>query len=124
MSSMKLGTMGWLDLTVDDAEGLRDFYAEVVGFTSSGVQMGGYEDYAMLPPGGGDATCGVCHARGGNAGLPPMWIPYFIVANLAESVAACVARGGAIVMGPKSMGQASYCVIRDPAGAVCAVYQP
>lgn len=124
MSDMKPGTMGWLDLTIDDADGVRDFYKAVVGFTHSDVSMGDYSDYCMVPPGGGDPTCGVCHARGTNADLPPVWIPYFIVENAEESIAACTAKGGSVVSGPKSMGQAVYCVIRDPAGAVCAIYQP
>jgi hypothetical protein len=118
------GTLGWMDLTVDDAEGVRDFYKEVVGFSHSDVPMGEYSDFCMNPPAGGDPTCGVCHARGSNDDLPPVWIPYFIVEDIDKGIAACTAKGGSIVAGPKSMGQARYCIIKDPAGAVCAIYQP
>ncbi len=124
MTDMKPGTMGWMDLTIDDAEGVRDFYKEVVGFTHSEVPMGDYSDFCMIPPAGGDPTCGVCHARGSNTDLPPVWIPYFIVEDVEKGIAACQAKGGSIVAGPKSMGQAKYCVIKDPAGAICAIYQP
>ena len=27
----------------------------------------------------GEVAVGVCHARDGNAGLPPVWLPYFAV---------------------------------------------
>lgn len=117
------GTIGWHDLTVSDAIGIRDFYARVTGWSPSPVAMGDYEDFAMGPP-GGDAVAGVCHARGGNAGLPALWLMYVIVADLDASLDACRSLGGEIVAGPKSMGTARYCVIRDPAGAVCALYQP
>ena len=66
---------------------------------------------------------GICHARGGNAALPPQWILYFVVENLERSVAACTAAGGQVVAPPRSAGAGRYCVISDPAGAVCALYQ-
>ncbi|RMH27782.1 MAG: VOC family protein [Planctomycetota bacterium] len=120
----KPGAVGWMDLTVGDAPAVRDFYHAVVGLTHAGVDMGGYEDYTMSPPGGGDPVCGVCHARGANAGLPPVWIPYFIVENLDASLDACRARGGEALTPVKPMGESRYCIIRDPAGAVCGLYQP
>jgi len=49
---MKPGTVGWIDLTVDDAEGVREFYERVVGWESSRVSMDSYDDYSMHPPGG------------------------------------------------------------------------
>lgn len=118
----KVGTIGWIDLTVPDATGVRDFYRDVVGWDTSGVDMGGYEDFNMIPP-GGDPVAGVCHARGGNADLPPAWLIYITVENLDRSIAACESGGGAVVAGPKTMGDARYCVIRDPAGAHCALFQ-
>ena len=66
-----------------------------------------------------------CHARGINADLPAKWLVYVVVADLESSLAECRRLGGAVVTGPKAMGQdARYAVIRDPAGAVLALYQP
>jgi predicted enzyme related to lactoylglutathione lyase len=31
-----IGKIGWIDITVDDAGGLRDFYAKVVGWKPEG----------------------------------------------------------------------------------------
>lgn len=117
-----VGTIGWIDLTVPEATKLRDFYCNVVGWEAGGVDMGGYEDFNMSPP-GGDAVAGVCHARAGNADLPPAWLIYITVADLDESIARCESGGGAVVAGPKKMGAARYCIIRDPAGAHCALFQ-
>ena len=118
-----VGSIGWIDLTVDDADKLRDFYSDVAGWQPGEADMGDYSDYFMSPP-GGDPVAGVCHARGGNADMPPQWMIYIVVADLDHSVARCKAHGGEVVVAEKSMGKARYCVIRDPAGAVCALYQP
>ncbi|HXV78009.1 MAG TPA: VOC family protein [Candidatus Polarisedimenticolaceae bacterium] len=119
-----VGTVVWTDLTVDDAERLRDFYRRVVGWGVAPVEMGGYSDFSMTAPASGDAVAGVCHARGTNEGLPAQWLVYITVENLDRSIAACEELGGTVVNGPKSMGShGRYCVIRDPAGAVAALIE-
>lgn len=125
MSETKLpvGSIGWFDLTVENADVVRDFYAEVAGWTFIPVEMGGYSDYTAQRQ-DGQAVAGICHARGANAGLPPYWLMYIVVADIDASIAACREGGGEVLAGPKSMGEARYCAIRDPAGAVCALYQP
>lgn len=120
----KPGTIAWRDLTVADAEGIRDFYKNVVGWSSDPVSMGDYSDFNMLPSGGEGPAAGICHARGGNADQPPVWMIYIVVEDLDKSLGACTEGGGEILVGPKEMGPGSaYAVIRDPAGAVSALYQ-
>ena len=121
---MEVGSVGWLDLTIENAEDVRDFYKSVIGFKSSDVDMDGYNDFVMLAPGSGEGIGGVCHARGGNKDIPPQWILYFIVEDVDASVKTCESLGGKALVGPKKMGEATYCVIQDPAGAVCALYNP
>lgn len=123
MDDPTVGSMGWRDLTVEDAESVRDFYKRVVGWESSPVEMGGYSDFTMHDA-DGDVVAGICHARGTNAGLPPQWLVYIVVADLDGSIAACEEAGGQVVNGPRGAGGGRMCVIRDPAGAVCALYQP
>jgi predicted enzyme related to lactoylglutathione lyase len=118
------GTIGWIDLTVPDAERLRDFYSAVTGWKPQAQDMGGYSDFTMTVPGSGQPVSGVCHARGPNADVPPYWMIYIIVEDLDGSIARCVELGGTIVVGPKGVGaQGRYCVFRDPAGAVAALYE-
>lgn len=121
---MPVGTIGWHDLTVPNAEQVREFYKAVVGWESSGVDMGGYEDFNMLAPGTSEPAAGICHARGGNADLPAQWLMYIIVENTDESARKCTELGGAVLAGPRDMGGGRFAVIRDPAGAVCALFQP
>lgn len=120
----EVGSVAWADLTVPEAETLRDFYRDVTGWKPAPVSMGDYSDYTMNTPGDDRPVAGVCHARGDNADLPPQWLIYIVVADLDASMARCVELGGKVVVGPRAMGsQARLCVIQDPAGAVAALYQ-
>lgn len=117
------GRIGWIDITVEDAEGLRDFYAAVAGWKPENVDMGDYADFNMTMPGSGTPAAGICHARGGNAELPPQWLIYIFVENAEASAETCVELGGRVLVGPKSMGGGTFAVIEDPSGAVAALYQ-
>jgi len=120
-----VGSITWTDLTVENAERIRDFYSAVVGWTTSGVDMGGYDDFNMNDPETGTPIAGVCHARGGNADLPPVWLIYVNVEDIEKSIARCIELGGQVISGPKGVvGQGRYCVIRDPAGAALALFEP
>ncbi len=119
-----IGAVSWMDLTVENAEELRDFYSSVVGWETDEVDMDGYKDFCMIEPGGELATAGICHARGGNANLPAQWIIYITVANLDHSIASCKKLGGQVISGPSDLSADSrYCIIKDPAGAVAALYE-
>ncbi|MGE5233191.1 MAG: VOC family protein [Acidobacteriota bacterium] len=122
--TLPAGTIAWMDLTVPDAPAVRDFYRDVVGFDVAPVAMGSYEDYCLNLAGSEQAVAGVCHARGVNANLPPVWLPYFVVADLDLSLRRCTAGGGTVLAGPRGMGKSRYAVVRDPAGACCALFQP
>lgn len=120
-----IGAISWVDLTVPDADGLRDFYRDVVGWEPVGLDMGGYDDYCMNVSGTKETVAGICHARGSNAALPPQWLIYINVADLDASLATVQARGGAVLTPVRTMpGHGKYAVIRDPAGAVAALFEP
>jgi len=115
--------MAWLDLSVGDAKNVKSFYEEVIGWKSENISMGEYDDYAMLEPSDNEAVAGVCHAKGVNKGLPPAWLPYFLVVDIDTSIKAVLEKGGTLVTDIKTMGSDKYAVIKDPAGAACAIYQ-
>ena len=117
------GTISWTDLTVADADAVCEFYQAVTGWAPEPVSMGDYSDY-VLNDADGTATAGICFSRGSNAELPAQWLIYITVDDLDYSVAECQRLGGAILTPPRSYGGGRYCVIQDPAGAVCALYQP
>ncbi len=123
--SPPIGSIGWIDLTVADAVEAREFYRRVVGWESQPVEMGTYQDFCMVPPGHERPVAGICHSRGVNADLPPVWLVYITVADLSASMERCRALGGEVIVGPRDLGTfGQFCVIRDPTGAGVALIEP
>jgi len=114
--------INWIDLTVPEAERVRDFYVAVAGWRAEPVSMGEYEDFNLCTE-DGTPVAGVCHARGENQGLPPQWLIYITVDDLDAAVAACEEHGGRVVREPVSLAGGRMCVLADPAGAVAAFFQ-
>jgi uncharacterized protein len=123
-ASLRVGTVLWCDLTVADAERARGFYERVIGWRSSPVEMEGYRDFNMRAPDAPEPVAGICHARGGNAALPAQWLMYVIVADVERSAAECQRLGGRVLSGPRPASGGRFCVIADPDGAACALFQP
>jgi predicted enzyme related to lactoylglutathione lyase len=124
-SSDIVGRISWLDLTVSEASATRDFYREVVGWSVQEVEMedagGRYADYALYTS-DGTAVAGVCHARGVNQAIPPVWLICLPVGDLAESLGWVREGGGEVVEARRgSSGEYEYAVIRDPVGACFAL---
>lgn len=120
-----IGCISWVDLTVTNASTSRDFYHEVIGWSVKDVEMEDeserYADYSMLGDDGNPAA-GVCHARGVNAGLPPVWMLYLPVGDFAESLRRVQEEGGKIIKETTGTdGGFTYAVIQDPVGACLAL---
>jgi len=123
-SSIEVGKIGWIDMTVENATEVRDFYKAVVGWETDDVDMGDYSDYVMKMPASGEGVSGVCHALGSNADLPSGWLIYIVVADVEESAAACSSNGGKVIVEPRGLAGGRFCVVEDPGGSVAALYQP
>ncbi|MCA8974366.1 MAG: VOC family protein [Planctomycetes bacterium] len=117
----RVGRIAWVDLTIADASATRDFYRQVVGWTVEDVAMEDagerYADYCMLSP-DGSSVAGVCHARGANLGIPPAWMLYLPVGDLAESIDRVREEGGTVIRESRGAdGAYAHAVIQDPVGA-------
>jgi len=124
-AAARVGCISWLDLTVPDASATRDFYRKVVDWSVQDVEMEDaserYADYNMLGDDGNPAA-GVCHARGANLGLPPIWMIYLPVGDLAESLRRVREGGGRIIKATRGTdGEYAYAVVQDPVGACLAL---
>lgn len=123
-AAARVGCISWLDLTVSDATATRDFYREVVGWSVQDVEMEdagkSYADFNMLGSDGNQAA-GVCHARGVNLGLPPIWMIYLPVGDLPESLRRVREGGGKIIATRGTDGEDAYAVIQDPIGVYLAL---
>lgn len=121
------GRIDWLDLTVPDAAATRNFYREVVQWSVEEVPMedenGTYVDYKMLGS-AGTPVAGICHARGANADLPPVWMIYLPVADLSESLRRVEEEGGKIHKTVRDdEGRWVYAAMEDPVGVWFALVQ-
>lgn len=119
----KIGLISWVDLTVESAEHIKDFYQKVVGWSVDPVEMGGYQDYFMNQKNTNLPMAGVCHKKGPNKDLPSQWLIYITVENLDESIENCKKMGGSLVTKIKHTNTGRYIVIQDPDGAVCALFE-
>ena len=120
-----VGRISWLDLTVSDASTTRDFYRQVVGWSVQDVEMKEgdirYADYNMLVEDRNPAA-GICHARGVNVGLPPVWMIYLPVGDLAESLRRVEEEGGKVIKTMQGKdGEYAYAAVQDPMGAYLAL---
>ena len=94
---MKIGSIVSTDLTSHHADELKGFYQQVIGWESEDLTMkdesGVYSDYVMKDK-EGNWVGGLCHSRGANKDLPPQWIVYIQVDNVAASISKCRELGG------------------------------
>jgi predicted enzyme related to lactoylglutathione lyase len=121
----EVGSITWFDLTVPNAEEVKDFYSKVVGWNSLPVSMGNYNDFNMNSTTSGNTKAGICHTHGTNSEMPAQWMIYIVVEDVDKSAEQCKKLGGKVITGPKSFGSyGRFCVIEDPTGAVCAIYTP
>jgi len=121
----EIGRIAFLDLTVPDAAATRDFYVQVVGWKVQEVELKDgectYSDYLMLGA-AGQGFAGICHARGVNASLPPVWLLYLPVNDITESIRRVEQEGGKVLRASRNKtGEYNYVVVEDPVGAVFAL---
>ncbi len=121
----QIGSLGWVDLTVNNADQIVEFYKNVVGWEIDKFNMGDYDDYILKLPGTNIPVAGICNAKGLNKDIPPVWLNYFTVENVDISADECVKMGGSLIIPPKKMGEyGRFCIIKDPAGVICALFTP
>lgn len=146
-----IGEIAWMDLSVNDAEAVSQFYQRVLGWSREPVAMTmgneKYSDFVMTsvvnlqgatkasnskvdenphgtsPVNPHSLMTGICHAKGENKDMPAVWLPYFLVKNLDESVIKIAENGGSLATKIKNVGDDRYIVFKDPAGALAAIYQ-
>lgn len=124
---LSIGCIAWLDLTVPDAKATRDFYQQVVGWSVEDVLMqdgdGEYVDYNMVGQ-KQKPIAGICHSRGSNADLPPVWLIYLPVGDLAESLRRAGEEGGQVLKTVSDgEGRNVFAVVADPVGVFFALIQ-
>ena len=110
------GEFCWDQLNTADMAAGAAFYQKVVGWTyvEAGPDMGIFKFGPSL-----EASCGTVPP-----GIPPHWLTFLSVANLAETAKRAESLGAKVLMANMAAGEwGQFSVIQDPAGAVIALFQ-
>lgn len=118
------GTIGWIDMTTENADQIREFYDAVVGWQSGPVPVEDYHDYMITPFESESPVAGICHSKGPNENVPGGWMIYIHVDDLTASLESCAKLGGEIIGDVRDMGSyGKTCIIRDPSGAMSVLIE-
>jgi hypothetical protein len=109
------GCIVWNELATPDVERAGAFYHELLGWDAEGDPTG----YATIRLGDG-INGGMRPLRDGE---PPNWLIYFTVPSADEAVERVRSSGGEVLAGPADATVGRIAVVRDPQGAVFAVYE-
>jgi len=120
---MKPGMFGWNELITSDVEAAKTFYAAMFGWESETNNMEPGWDYTLFKKGetmvGG--MIGISPEMGP---IPPHWLSYVLSEDITADVAKAEAAGGSVIKGAMDVPNVgTLAIIRDPQGAVFALWQ-
>lgn len=111
------GALVWNELQSPDLEASISFYGQLFGWDLQDAP-GMNERYVAIK--NGEANNGGMRAAG--PGQPPSWLVYFGVEDIDAAVARVQELGGGVLVPPTDIQIAKFAVVRDPQGAVFALY--
>jgi uncharacterized protein len=117
------GTFSWAELATTDPAGAKTFYGELLGWEGDDHPMpGGGGAYTFLKKNGLEVAALHGHLP---EGAPPNWTSYVTVADADAEEEKARELGATPLAGPFDVGGAGRMgVLRDPQGAIFAVWQP
>lgn len=110
------GALSWDELYTTDLDASSAFYGDLFGWQIQAME-GMSMPYRVIQNAG--------RGNGGMTtmeGMPPNWLVYFGTSDIEASAAKVVELGGEPMMGPMDIGVGQIAVVRDPHGAVFALY--
>lgn len=115
------GAVSWAEVNAPDGKAADAFYGSLFAYDQR--QVPGGIDYTTYHV-GGEPVCGRLQMDEHWAGVPPHWMVYFDVANLAEATAKVTALGGAVPVPPFDSPFGRIAVISHPAAGFSTLRQP
>jgi predicted enzyme related to lactoylglutathione lyase len=109
------GCMVWNELAAPDVGRAAAFYRDLLGWRAEPDATG----YATIRSGGA-LNGGIRPLQDGEAAA---WLVYFTVPSCDEAAATARESGGAVVTGPMDVTVGRIAIVRDPQGAVLALYE-
>lgn len=117
------GCLTWNELQTREPERVAAFYEGLFGWQTEPIRENGKTVYVTIKNSGGWPNGGIMPLDEGSGGASPFWLPYFTVASCAGAAARAEVLGGGVEAGPVEMGAGRVAVVRDPQGAVFALFE-
>ena len=120
-----LGTPCWFELGTTDQTAAKQFYSQLLGWSSKDDPMGPDEFYTMFQLNGHDTGAAyTLPARLVAQGVGPHWNVYFAAPDVDLSAARVSGLGGVVVQPPFDVPDAGRMAIcQDPGGASFSLWQ-
>ena len=112
----------WLELTSNKPKALSSFYQNILPWGLSEIDMGTPDPY-IIAKSGENMVCGISPRDPSLPTVAEVWLPYFMVQDIAQSSQQVVALGGKTHMDPKPIQQGIFALVEDPAGARFYLFQ-
>jgi predicted enzyme related to lactoylglutathione lyase len=113
----------WIQLLSRDSKKAAEFYRAVGGYdVVENTETNRQSDFVLTSEGYARATVRTIQAK--NSQVPPNWLPFVRVKNLAASVAQAKQLGGRVLIEPKpELFHGKVAVIADPTGAAIGILE-
>ncbi len=113
----------WFEYVTGDTQKAKGFFGELFGWTTRDIPAPELGTYSMIAS--GERTIGGYLPT--PAGAPPQshWLSHLQVASAADTAKQVESLGGKVLKAAAKMGEfGTMAVVRDPQGAVLALWQP
>lgn len=122
-NTMKPGEFCWNELMTSDVNKSKEFYSKLFDWTCEDHDMG-HMTYTMIKKDGKDVGGMMSIPQSHEQEIPPHWMSYVLVDDVAESVKLAKSLGANIKQEPIDVANfGKLAVIQDPAGAHIAIWQ-
>ncbi len=117
------GTVCWADLSTSNTGAAKDFYSSLFGWQ---IKPGEHDSSGYLHIFNGDTGIGgITPAQMRDPQAPPHWMLYFLVSDCGAAFEKAKSLGANVIMPTSQIPNVgSMAILKDPQGAVFALFQP
>lgn len=116
------GAVVWHELMTTDVSAAKKFYSRLFGWESTDTEMMPGFTYTMLKQNGKDFG-GLMAITPEWGDVKPHWLQYVAVPDVDDAAAQAESLGGQVSVPPHDIPVGRFAILKDPAGAVIAVYK-
>jgi uncharacterized protein len=115
------GSLTWNELATREPEAAERFYRDLFGWEFARIPQAPMPMWSITLGGRGNGSMRQMGAEM-PAEVPPNWLPYFAVDDVQAAIDAAERGGGSVVVPATEVPAGRFAVLRDPQGAVFAVF--